>query len=291
MYSVLLMAAMTAAPETPNCWFHCAPVSTCHGCYGGSYYNGCYGSCRGYSSCYGCYGGGGGYMTPYSCGGYGIYGGASYTWPTTYPYGGNPGYGYGYPQMAPPVIKIEEKKVIPMKTYVPTAPNQAQVVIRLPADAKLFANGQLTSLTSAERAFSTPTIEKDRDFQYTMKVEYIRDGKNFTDSQIVKVRAGEVSIVEFVDLSKATTVTSTINVEMPEGAKVFVENKPLVLPEGQKSFKTPALTKGAEYAYEFRAELTRDGKSQSQTQRVVFKGGEPVTVDFKDMNAIRTVSR
>jgi uncharacterized protein (TIGR03000 family) len=279
MYSVVLMMAMTAAPEAPNCFFH-------HSCY-----SSCYSSCYGcYSSCYGWHGSCYGYVPySYSCSGYGIYGGASYTWPTPY-YGGCGGcYGYGTP-VAPATI-VPEKAPPPKKTtYLPVPPDQARVIVRLPADAKLFANEQLTNLNTDERWFNTPSLEKGRDFQYTMKVEYVRDGKTVTDKQVVKVRAGETSIVQFADTASTSLATSTIKVIVPENAKVVVENKQ-ELASGVREYKTPQLPKGAQFAYSFRAELTKDGKKQTQTQRVIFKAGEPVTVDFTDMDSPRTASK
>lgn len=276
MYSVVLMMAMTAAPEAPECFFHCGHYSSCYGCWS---------SCHGcYSYAYGCYGYGG-------CGGYGYYGGGSYYWPTPY-YGGLGCSCYGYGMPVAPVQAPAEQLGAPKmkdKSYLPVPANQARVIVRLPADAKLFANEQLTNLSSDERMFNTPTLEKGRDFQYTMKVEYVRDGKTYFDKQVVKVRAGETSMVQFADLTIASTVSSTIKVLAPENAKVIVENKQ-ELPAGVKEYKTPQLAKGAEYAYSFRAELTKNGNKQSQTKRIVFKAGEPVTVDFTDMDSPRTAS-
>jgi uncharacterized protein (TIGR03000 family) len=188
--------------------------------------------------------------------------------------------------------KLKEPKAIDPKTKslnAPLSPNKAQVVVNLPADAKLFANGQLTALTSSERSFVSPVLEQGREYQYSLKVEYVRDGRTITDAQVVKVRPGDVSRVEFADVS--ATAASTIKVTIPEGAKLFVDNQFRELPSGTKEFKTPLLVKGSEYFYNFRAELTIDGKKQEQTQRVVFKAGELVSVDFSDMNAIRTAQR
>jgi uncharacterized protein (TIGR03000 family) len=297
MYSVVLMMAMTTAPETPQFFFHCNPCySSCYGCWGSCY--GCWGSCHGcWGSCYGCYGG---YWTTNSCYGYGIYGGASYTWPYPY-YGGCGGcYGYSTP-MAPIQItpKVEEKLGAPKKTTF--APDQARVIVHLPADAKLFANGQPTNLASAERQFFTPSLATGHDYQYTMKVEYIRDGKTITDSQVVKVRAGTVASVDFVDQAASTVavipvdrsnaelVASKVTVIAPANAKIFVGNTQ-ELPAGAKEFTTPKLAKGKEYTYHFRAELTKNGAKQTQTQRVAFKAGDAVEVDFSDMNNPRTAS-
>jgi len=325
MYSVVLMMAMTAAPETPN-WGHwrhgCWSCYGCYGCYGSCYgcwgYSSCYGwgscyGCGGWASCYGCCGGYayscygccGGYAIPYSCIGYGIYGGASYTWPTPYYTSGPSTYGYGTPISygagtpvtpgTPAPAPKEEKLDNPKKTSI--SPDQARVIIRLPADAKLFANDVATTLSSEERWFTTPSLEKGRDFQYTMKIEYVRGGKTIADSQLVKVRAGETSRVEFTEKSVASvtptensdTAVSIIKVIAPPNAKLFVENRQ-ELPAGAKEFKTPQLTKGREYAYMFHAELSKDGKKQAQSQRVIFKAGDPVTVDFSEMDSPRTAS-
>lgn len=331
MYSVILMMAVTTAPETANHGWNkggCHGWGSCNGCY--SSWNGY--SCSGWSSCHGsghgcwgsgwnysahscsgcagnvtyfhsCLGGRPSYYEPFSCFGYGIYGGTSYYWPVPYD-GANPNtaYGYGYPIVPNSIPRIENKDPLkkddrpapkfddPKKLMsLPSSSNRAQVVIRLPADAKLYANNQLTQLTSAERVFSTPTIESGVEYQYSMKVEYTRDGKMITDSSVVKVRAGETSVVEFVDRA-APTAISKIKLIAPEGAKIFVDNARNSIPTGSPEYKTPNLIKGQEYSYMFRAELARDGKSFSQTQRVVFKGGEAVTVDFMDMDGTRVSS-
>jgi uncharacterized protein (TIGR03000 family) len=292
MYSVVMMMAMTAAPEAPNCgWMHgcCKSYGACYGCggcyggcYGGYYSTGCFGGGYAYS-CGGCWGG----YAPYAgCVGYGIYGGASYTWPTYYSgYGGCGGcYGYGYPVPAavvpgPGITPNPTPTIEPKKTSV--APDQARVIIRLPADATLYANNVPTALTSAERAFVTPSLEKGRDFQYTMKVEYVRDGRTVTDSKVVRVRAGDTAVAEFADA--AATVTSTIKVVLPAGAKLYVDNLPRELASGSAEFRTPALVKGSEYSYSFRAERVVGGKKLEKSQRVVFKAGEPVMVDFTEL--------
>lgn len=319
MYSVVLLMSMTAAPEVPSfgghfifgchgCYSSCHGCgggfhhhkwhSSCHGCCGGITYrsttcSGCYGGCTGcLGSCTGCYGAS---YAPYSCHGYGIYGGASYTFPTPYYYSGSGCYGYGYPTVPAYVTpKVEEKKATekeePKKTYLPASPNHARVIVNLPVDAKLYANGQLTTLTSSVRDFTTPTLERGHDFQYAMKVEYVRDGKTVTESQVVRVRAGQVSVVDFADQSVAATATSKVTVQVPQGAKLFVENQPRNIVSGKNEFETPKLQKGAEYTYSFRVELAKDGKNQSQTQRVSFKAGEPINVDFREIDATSTAS-
>ncbi len=342
MYSVILMLAVTTAPEAPS-WGH---HSSCHGCWSSQAWSSCYGCCGGWGGAsYGCCGGQGyawnygnsfsgyscsgcsgnvtsyrschgwqpyqNYYTPFSCYGYGVYGGTSYYYPTPYPAGlPSVGYGSGYPIPAdsmPRILKTEEmKKIEPKKTddmksddlpkgdkimADPTFASKAQVVVHLPADAKLYANNQLTTLSSDERSFSTPTLEQGLDYQYVLKIEYERNGKTIADTQIVKVRAGAASVVHFLDKAKAIAVSSTIKFVAPEGTNLFVNERKVAFSKGVHEYTTPELAKGSEYSYEFRAELTRDGKSHAQTQRVVFKAGEPVTVDFSDLDSILTASK
>jgi uncharacterized protein (TIGR03000 family) len=317
MYSAVLLLSMTTAPEVPNFGGKLFGHS-CNGCYSSG--QGCYASCNGcYGSCHGCIGtvpSGAGWVhkgwyasvgscygnyPTYNCHGYGIYGGATYTWPSPYYYPGAGCYGYGYP-IVPVYPKVDDKKdgkkddmkddkKDPKKTYLPVSPDQGRVIVQLPEDAKLYANGQLTSLTSGQRDFTTPTIDRGRDYQYAMQVEYVRDGKTIKDTKVVKVRAGGVSVVEFADQFKPELVASTVTVQLPQGAKLFVENQVRELAPGSNEFKSPDLQKGSSYAYTFRAEMTKDGKNQSQTQRVVFKAGEPINVDFRDMDVTRTASK
>lgn len=304
MYSVVMLMAMTAAPDAASCCHNgCGYSAGCYGSYSSCYgYGSChggyaFGGCSGWSNSYSCQGGWG---VPYSCNGYGIYGGTGYLWPTPYYGGGTSSYGYGYPApapaYAPPVIidkrdgeirDREKKDGIKGKTmYLPVPANRAQVIVNLPADARLYANGQLTALTSAERVFVSPVLEANHNYQYSLKVEFVRDGKTISDSKVVNVRAGESSQVSFDD--RVTKVASRIRVKLPAGAKLYVNDLAREIASDTQEFKTPELVKGSEYSYQFRAETMKDGKIQSQTQRVVFQAGEPVTVDFTDKGSLLT---
>lgn len=153
-----------------------------------------------------------------------------------------------------------------------------------------------TGLVGAERSFVTPAIEAGRDFQYTMKVEYVRDGQAVTDSKKVFVRAGETSTVEFADSAalaaapsdKAATV---VTVSLPAGAKLYVGDKLTDVAPGTNEYRTPELVKGQDYVYEFKAEMLVAGKAASRKERVAFKGGEAVKVDFTDMGGERMASK
>jgi uncharacterized protein (TIGR03000 family) len=194
------------------------------------------------------------------------------------------------------VPKIQEKDSkdrMKEKIGMAITPDRAVVAVRLPADATLFADGKKTDLTSTERLFMTPSLQLGQRYQYELKVEYIRDGKPISESKTVFVKAGERTDVEFVDvgIAKNEKVSSKVTVLLPKDAKLFVENRSEPFVSLQTEFQTPELPKGQEFSYLFRAEIVREGKKQSQTQQVIFKAGDPIKVDFTDMDSVRTVSK
>jgi uncharacterized protein (TIGR03000 family) len=166
---------------------------------------------------------------------------------------------------------------------------RGQVIVRLPADAKLFADGHVTTLTGTERVFQTPELAGDRDFQYTLKIEYTEGTETKSATKQVVVRGGHRTVVDF-GVAPADAVTSSVTVSLPAKAKLFVDGVNTPVASGTHTFRTPSLTRGKTYVYQFRAELDRDGKTEVETREVVFKGGEPVTVDFADAAAVRTAS-
>lgn len=361
MYSIVMVAAMTAAPATPDWGFK---HGGCYGCYGG----GCYGG--GWSSCHGCYGGGGCWggggwgsgcwggggwcghggvsvhsgcygsgwgchgslhpVAPYAglafsgchgqgayytgCMGYGSYymsgsptymvptggfaapipGGATATpgigsgtgtpgsgagtgSPGTGGSGGKSGGGAGTPG-GPGGISVPGTPVL-----IGGLPaNRAQVIVLAPAGAKLFAEGEATSLTGTERVFLTPELATGRDYTYTLKLE---NGTEATTRPIV-VRAGHRTVVDFT--ARAETVSTPVTVNLPAKAKLFVDGVPTAVEGGTRTFRTPELAKGKAFTYEFRAEVDKDGTTEVVSKKVTFTAGEAVTVDFVAPAADRT---
>jgi uncharacterized protein (TIGR03000 family) len=73
----------------------------------------------------------------------------------------------------------------------------ATVVIKLPADAKLYFDDRPTKQAGAERTYVTPELTPGKEYEYQVKIEYMRDGRVMTRTQAITVRAGQTSRVEF----------------------------------------------------------------------------------------------
>jgi uncharacterized protein (TIGR03000 family) len=137
-------------------------VPDCHrGCHG---CHGCYG-CYGCHGCWGCYGG------CYGCYGgcYGCYGGC-----------------YGY-------------YAAPAPTKMASTGAPAQLIVQVPADAKLFLDDQLTTTSSEERTFVTPNLDSGYLYTYTVRAEISRDGQKYTETKKIGVTAGSTSRLSFTE--------------------------------------------------------------------------------------------
>ncbi|MSR54022.1 MAG: TIGR03000 domain-containing protein [Gemmataceae bacterium] len=303
MYSIVMIAAMTAAPEAPD--FHkrgggCtgAYYTSCTGCSGGVYYSGrgctgCQGAVTVYSSCIGsCTGCYGGYARSGCCGGYSYHPGVNGVPSSPVP-----------PAVVVPVAPAKDPKKDAKDpkgapggisaTDVPIAhnflpANRGQVLVFAPANAKLFADGHATTLTGTERTFQTPALAEGKDFHYTLKIEFNEGTETKSVSKQVLVRAGHRTVVDFTVQDDKTS--SAITVNLPTKAKLFVDGTTTPATGGKHVFRTPELTRGKPYVYQFRAEVERDGKTEVESREVNFRGGDAVVVDFSEVNPIRTAS-
>jgi uncharacterized protein (TIGR03000 family) len=187
MYSVVMLAALTAGEQAPS--FH----------HKGYHWNGGYGAC--YGGCYGVgYHGWGGWGQPY--GGYG--------WPGYSGWGGCGGYAsaaYGVPMTPlvtpPPPMppasdkdgedrdgKAKEKgKGKGMGDENDTSA-KARVTFLVPEGAKVYVDGRLLNRVAETRTFRTPPLAKGEAYFYEVRAEVIRDGKPVSETRRIIVRAG-----------------------------------------------------------------------------------------------------
>jgi uncharacterized protein (TIGR03000 family) len=163
----------------------------------------------------------------------------------------------------------------------------ATVVVQVPADARMWVDGQAADLTSATRTFQTPALEKGRDYSYTIRAEATRDGQVVSQSQRVVVRAGQVSRVDFGDLSATARATPAaaapahVTVRLPENGRLFVDGVAYPRRSTAPTFDTPALEPGRSYFYTFRVEVPDAGETRSESRRIEVRAGKQVDVDFR----------
>jgi len=363
MYSLILMSAMTAAPEAPEfngffrdllsfrgtserrsagCTGSTARSNSCTGGCNGtraavSATGGCTGSCTGAMPAQVFAGGGCTGSSSYSCFGYGSMPGL----PSMMP---NDGYAVPTPasslyfaqpvvpfnfSMMPTAPQIYTATPMPMianepivrTAYAPEAgAERGTVVVRLPADAALFAENRRLNQTGDSRRFVTPVLPAGTDYRYTFRVEYVRNGETISRSKSTTVRAGGTTTMEFDDgltlkpgslttpaslpqtvptpmpsaplvpapapvyagrsTAKGTPERAKITVKLAPGTTLYIDGKKNDRTELIREFNTPPVPQGQEYAYVMKAEIVRNGQPETQTMKVPFRAGETQQVDF-----------
>jgi uncharacterized protein (TIGR03000 family) len=227
MYSIVLMAALTTAPTTQS--WHRGGCHGCQGCYGTRGYVAASCSCSCYCSgsygCYGCYGSPW-YGASYTSGSYGYGVGVVPVLQCHGCYGCYGGWScYGYPtqqahvEPAPPSTtpdkgpapkpgKTFEEAPLPKEKKGNEEQARARVIVDLPADAKLYVDGQLMNAASARRIFQTPNLAPGQLYYYDLKAEVIRAGQTITSNQKVILRPGRAATVSFADLGQRRDATA-----------------------------------------------------------------------------------
>jgi uncharacterized protein (TIGR03000 family) len=210
------------------------------GCYGGGGYGGCYGGyasggCCGYGGGYasgGCYGGyGGGYVSgvPYTSANFAqSYPQAQGETPEEYEYckkkvaelppEAGPGFRSGWLRMT----NAERKKMMdkePKKDGMDKEKKDgsgsgssslqlpAQIVVTLPADARLTIDDGATQSVGTTRVFRSPPLPQDHPYSYTLKAEFVRDGKTVSVTKTAAVSAGKETLVSFDDISQRSVAS------------------------------------------------------------------------------------
>jgi uncharacterized protein (TIGR03000 family) len=228
MYSVVLMAALTAGSSTPT-WGCYGGLGGCHGlfggwrarCHGGYGGSGCAGY-AGYGGCYATYAGGcyGGYGGGYPSYGSGWYFGASCYGAGCHGCNGMPAYAPAQvsPPGTPPGGMRPEQVPAPKKEEgkESAALNQARLIVELPADAKLYVDDRLTKTSSERRVFNSPPLEEGQTYYYILRAEVVRDGKTLAQTKRVLLHAREVVNASFPDLGGAATARAEPSADRTE---------------------------------------------------------------------------
>src|SRR6266849_2503184 len=88
----------------------------------------------------------------------------------------------------------------------PAPRDQAVVVVRLPADAKLMIESNPTTQTGSERVFTSPSLSPGKKYVYTLEATWKGNGREIRAVRETVVRAGEKTLVDFtVPETKAKT--------------------------------------------------------------------------------------
>lgn len=85
-------------------------------------------------------------------------------------------------------------------------------------------------------------------------------------------------------------IEGTVSITLPADARLLFNGTPAEGTGTTRSFRTPALVRGQEYAYDLTAEVTRDGAVRTVTERVIVRAGETTNVTLA-ADTVRAASK
>jgi uncharacterized protein (TIGR03000 family) len=84
----------------------------------------------------------------------------------------------------------------------------ATIVVRVPADARLYFDDQATQQTGTRRTFSTPGLQAGREYFYRVKAEVRRGGAVHSRVERITVRAGQTTQVDLRNVSESMAMAA-----------------------------------------------------------------------------------
>ncbi|HZY85947.1 MAG TPA: TIGR03000 domain-containing protein [Gemmataceae bacterium] len=103
-----------------------------------------------------------------------------------------------YAPPSPPALAVSGSYALMPSAAVANpiqGPTPARLLVRLPADARLFIDGEPTRSPGDARRFVSPPLAPGRRYVYVLRAEVVRDGRKHTQTHEITVRAGGESEV------------------------------------------------------------------------------------------------
>jgi uncharacterized protein (TIGR03000 family) len=166
--------------------------------------------------------------------------------------------------------------------------NSALLSVKVPADAKVFVNDRPTTSTGSDREYISHDLQNGARYNYTVRAEFVRDGKPVVETKSVQLTAGSSAGLDFsgeknVQTADSTDTRTTLKVRLPADAKLFLAGRETKASGELREFSTTRLQTGAEWAtYPIRAVVMRDGREQVREETISIKAGDSreVTISF-----------
>jgi uncharacterized protein (TIGR03000 family) len=156
----------------------------------------------------------------------------------------------------------------------------AQVVVRVPADARLYVDDNSTTSTGTVRRLVTPPLDRDATYTYSLRAEVERNGETLTREKEVDFQGGERVVVRFdfpaqrsspVGIEPAPYVPRSFQPDSYQRSRSFTPN-----PSGPSGF-TPAFPPAPEGGRIVqRAEALGNGRMRIVEERVMPDGSRRV---------------
>lgn len=86
--------------------------------------------------------------------------------------------------------------------------DKARVVVRVPADARLWVDQVECPLSGTVRSFDTPNLDPQQSYSYTLRVAIERNGQTVQEARRVSLTPGQQVDVDFSDVGAVRTAST-----------------------------------------------------------------------------------
>lgn len=188
---------------------------------------------------------------------------------------------------------MQEGNVVPPPPEIPPADDQtstsgeATLTVNVPQDARIYVNGVKTKSVGSERSYISRGLQAGMNYTYQVRAELERDGKLVEETKTVSMQAGRTARVAFSLEASEVATTTTLTLNVPADAKVFLAGNETTGTGAVREFTTSKLAAGQSWEnYSIRVTFDRDGQTVTREKSVTLNAGENQMVSFESEAAL-----
>jgi len=145
--------------------------------------------------------------------------------------------------------------------------NDALVSVKVPAEAKVFINDRSTPSTGEDREYISRNLQSGAHYNYTVRVEFIRNGQKVSENKTVQLTAGQSANLDFTQ--------GEARVQTVANAKHYLIGQEMKVSGPVRELPATYLTTDSPWADDaIRAVIENDGQQQLREQIVSLKADE-----------------
>lgn len=151
--------------------------------------------------------------------------------------------------------------------------------VNVPEGAKVVVNGMATKSTGSNRRYVSHGLKPGHSYRYEVTAVVEKDGEPVELTKTAVLRAGQVARLDFG--TEASEVRTSLTVNVPEDAKVYLSGNPTSSQGEVRRFSTDRIAQGQKWNdYVVRVELNREGRTLTKEKRVSISGGDQLELNF-----------
>jgi uncharacterized protein (TIGR03000 family) len=150
-----------------------------------------------------------------------------------------------------------------------------------------MVNEENLPVQGSRQTFIAPSLLPGRSYEYTFKATCVRNGKTQSVVKTVQARAGEETPVNLEVREELTpprmlgTSKAALNVKIPAGAQLTVNNKPVRVDGETYTVEALGLGPSQRYSYELQVGITTTDEYITVVRTVDVRAGDDLHIDMR----------